>query len=91
MHDLIYANQERLDRNILFELAEILDLSTLDLETALKNGTYKGKVKEDFRGGIRSGVNGTPTFFINDHRHTGSWEFEDLVTAIKQASLSTII
>jgi protein-disulfide isomerase len=51
MHDLTYANQERLDRNILFELAEILDLSILDLETALENGTYKGKIEEDFKTG----------------------------------------
>jgi len=41
-------------------------------------------IREDFSGGVRSGVNGTPTFFINGERHDGSYGFEDLVTAIDQ-------
>ena len=39
-------------------------------------------IHEDFIGGVRSGVNGTPTFFINGRRHDGSYDFDDLVTAI---------
>jgi len=35
-------------------------------------------------GGVRSGVNGTPTFFINGERYEGSWEFEGLVEAIEE-------
>ena len=37
----------------------------------------------DFRSGVRSGVNGTPTFFINGERHDGPFEFEDLVAALE--------
>jgi protein-disulfide isomerase len=40
-------------------------------------------VRADFLGGVRSGVNGTPTFFINDRRHDGPYEFEFLAAAIE--------
>ena len=40
------------------------------------------RVQEDFMSGVRSGVNGTPTFFINGVRYDDSWDYADLVTAI---------
>ena len=40
-------------------------------------------MRRDFLSGVRSGVNGTPTFFVGEHRHDGPWEFEDLVTALE--------
>jgi protein-disulfide isomerase len=42
-------------------------------------------VQEDFMGGARSGVNGTPTFFINGVRHDGSWDEAPLVDALQRA------
>jgi len=39
--------------------------------------------------GVRSGVNGTPTFFINGHRHNGPWDFETLLAAIEAATPET--
>jgi protein-disulfide isomerase len=83
MHDGIFENQETLGLPLLLELAKNLKLSTEDLESALAESEYAPKVKEDFLGGVRSGVNGTPTFFINGHRHDGPFEFEDLVAAIE--------
>ncbi len=82
MHDGIFENQRNLGVPMLLELAESLGLSSANLRQALKAGQFTPKVKEDFLGGVRSGVNGTPTFFINDHRHDGPHEFEDLVAAI---------
>ena len=43
------------------------------------------KVREDFRSGVRSGVNGTPTFFVNGVRHNGGWDLDSLEEAIRQA------
>ena len=43
---------------------------------------YAQRVQSDFLGGVRSGVNGTPTFFINGRRHDGAYAFPDLVSAI---------
>jgi protein-disulfide isomerase len=50
---------------------------------ALAAGKYAAKMRADFLGGARSGVNGTPTFFINGERHNGTFEFDDLVAAIE--------
>ncbi len=83
MHDGIFENQENLAPELLLELGKTFGLSVPDLAHALKAGTYATRVREDFMGGVRSGVNGTPTFFINTHRHEGPFEFEDLVAAIE--------
>ena len=56
-----------------FALAGTLGLSEAELSDALVNGTYAPNVRADFLGGVRSGVNGTPTFFINGRRHDGSY------------------
>lgn len=82
MHDLIYANQDNLSVPFLLELAETLNLSTIKLKNALENRTYEPKVKKDFIGGVRSGVNGTPTFYIQDQRYNGPNDFESLSLAI---------
>jgi protein-disulfide isomerase len=82
-HDGIYENQDRLGLPLLFALASALGLSEAELREALVNGTYTDKVKSDFLGGVRSGVNGTPSFFINGQRHDGSYAFGDLVSAVE--------
>jgi protein-disulfide isomerase len=83
MHDGIFENQRILGVPMLLELAEKLGMAANDLEAALEGEEFVERVKEDFLGGVRSGVNGTPTFFINGHRHDGSFEFEELVGAIE--------
>jgi protein-disulfide isomerase len=55
------------------------------LQTALADRRFRARVRADFTGGVRSGVNGTPTFFINGQRHDGSFEYDDLVEAIQEA------
>jgi protein-disulfide isomerase len=83
MHDGIYQNQDRIGLPLFFALAGWLGLSEVGLREALVNGTFEPKVRADFLGGVRSGVNGTPTFFINGRRHDGSYAFEDLSAAIE--------
>lgn len=82
MHDGIFENQDRLGVPLLKELVAELGLSSDDLVSDLQSHVYAPRVKSDFLGGVRSGVNGTPTFFINGHRYEGPPEFEDLVEAI---------
>jgi protein-disulfide isomerase len=82
MHDSIYANQDRLGLPLLFALCGALGLSESGLRDALVTGQFTPKVRNDFLGGVRSGVNGTPTFFINGRRHDGSYAFEDLLDGI---------
>jgi protein-disulfide isomerase len=74
MHDAIFENQKDLSLPFLLQLAEKLKLSSGDLEQALAREQFAARVKEDFLGGVRSGVNGTPTFFINGQRHDAAPE-----------------
>jgi protein-disulfide isomerase len=83
MHDGIFANQSALGLPLLIELAEALELSVAGLRQALETQQFNARVREDFRGGVRSGVNGTPTFFVNGQRHDGPFEFADLVEAVE--------
>jgi protein-disulfide isomerase len=85
MHDRLFENQPRLGEALFLDLGEKLKLSTTALLQALEQGAFEARVRADFKGGVRSGVNGTPTFFINGHRHDGSFEFETLVSAIHRA------
>ena len=84
MHDGIYENQDRLGPPLLFALAGALELSELELRNVLESEKYAPEIKSDFLGGVRSGVNGTPSFFINGRQHEESYAFEDLVAAIEQ-------
>ena len=84
MHDGIFENQHRLGLPLLFALTGALGFSEADLRNALVNGTYAPKVRNDIAGGVRSGVSGTPTFFINGQRHEGSYSFSDLALAIEE-------
>jgi len=82
MHDGLYENQDSLGLPLFVELAEEFDLPVEDLRQALVDHEFSNKIRADFLGGVRSGVNGTPTFFINGVRHEGSYQLEDLTSAI---------
>lgn len=85
MHDLLFENQDRLTESLFPELAKKLKLQIDALQKALESEEYSTRVGNDFSGGVRSGVNGTPTFFINGRRHDGPFEYRDLVAAIEEA------
>ena len=84
MHDALYANQAALSLPLLFALVRELGLSDEGLRESLASGTYAPKIRSDFLSGVRSGVNGTPCFFINGRRHNGSYAFEELYSAIEE-------
>jgi len=85
MHDLLFENQEQLSDSLFLQLAKKLKLPIDAMESALESGEFATRVGSDFSGGVRSGVNGTPTFFINGRRHDGPFEYPDLVAAIEDA------
>lgn len=82
MHDLLYENQKFLALPYLLKYAKSLNLSPEALKTAIEDQTFAKKLQQDFMSGIRSGVNGTPTFYINGQRHNDSFEYEVLRDAI---------
>jgi protein-disulfide isomerase len=82
MYDALFENQEALDDESLLSYAQDLDLDMVAFERDVVGGVYTPRVREDFMSGVRSGVNGTPTFFINGQRHNGAWDVESLGAAI---------
>jgi protein-disulfide isomerase len=76
MHDALFENQNALEDDQLVATARRLRLDAERIAEALEAGTYAQRVREDFRSGVRSGVNGTPTFFINGRRYDGPWADE---------------
>lgn len=84
MHDLIYENQSDLNIELFFTLARSLNLSPAKLKEVLTNQTFDQKIQRDFIGGVKSGVNGTPTIYINGARYSGPVEFQNLVSTIDE-------
>jgi protein-disulfide isomerase len=72
MHDTLFENQDALEQEDLIRYAEDLDLDVDRFLSDLARGTHLSQVRSDFRGGIRSGVSGTPTFFIDGERFDGT-------------------
>ena len=83
MHDTLYENQRRLGDSDLRTYAEQLELDLDAFERDLTEHVHAARVHEDFIGGVRSGVNGTPTFYINGTRHDDSYDLETLLTALQ--------
>jgi protein-disulfide isomerase len=85
MHDLLFENQEALEDAALLAYAESLGVDEAGVEKDLAAGATAARVHKDFRSGIRSGVNGTPTFFVNGQRYDGDWSDPDAFAAALQS------
>jgi protein-disulfide isomerase len=85
MHDYLFAHQSRLYVESLLDYAAEIGLDVVRFKRDLEAHAFAPKVREDFLSGVRSGVNGTPSFLINGLRHDGSWDLETLTGAILAA------
>lgn len=88
MHSTLFENQDALDPEALIVYADALGLRVPRFTEELRNGVHLPKVQEDFRSGVRSGVNGTPTFFINGVRLDRGWDVAALTAAVRAAAAS---
>jgi protein-disulfide isomerase len=86
MHDLIYEHQSALENHNLVSFAFALELDIERFVEDMESKEVSRKVHDDFWSGVRSGVNGTPTFFINGDRHDGSYAYGELRGAIERAA-----
>ena len=86
MHDVLYENQKRLGDEDLRTYAQQvgLDLDVFDRELA--EHVHAARVQEDFMSGVRSGVNGTPTFYVNGARYDDSYDLDTLLGALEAAA-----
>jgi len=87
MHDALFANQHALDDASLARLAAGLGLDGERVAADLAADRYAARVREDFRSGVRSGVNGTPTFYVNGVRYDDAWADEGrFIRALREAA-----
>jgi protein-disulfide isomerase len=86
MHDTLFEHQRALLDRHLVEYATSVGLDPTVFEEELRSHAHKARVREDFMSGIRSGVNGTPTFFINGVRFDDSWDADTLTDALDAAT-----
>ena len=77
MHDTLFEHQDALEDADLVRYAQTLELDAERIARELKAGTYMKRVRDDFRSGVRSGVNGTPTLFVNGERFDEPWNDEE--------------
>jgi protein-disulfide isomerase len=79
MHEQLFDNQKTLGESLYEKLTSSLGMDVAGLHKALHEKTYAPHVREDFSGGVRSGVNGTPTFFINGQRYDGPVDASNMI------------
>lgn len=84
MHDMIFENQKYLTRTSLSRFAREIELDTTVFDDCRQHRKLFRKVISDFEGGIKSGVDSTPTFFINGVQYDGFDDFESLYSAIQK-------
>jgi formate-nitrite transporter family protein len=86
MHDMLFTNQDALDEMSLRNYAEKIGLDADQYDREMESEMHAEKVREDFMSGVHSGVNGTPTFFINGERYDGRMDKAGLKKAISRAA-----
>ena len=74
-HDAFYEDQENLHFEGLMSMASQAGVDLDKLDKDLGADAVGKRVEDDFESGVRSGVNGTPTFFVNGQRYDGDWSY----------------
>lgn len=80
--DRLFENQNKLDEKALSLFAADLGLDTDRFKRELDSHVYAARVEEDLDSGIMSGVNGTPTFYIEGLRYDGPPEYREMYSAL---------
>ncbi len=83
MHDALYEHQPELGEELFARLAKQLGLDGKALAQALEAETFTPRVEADLESGEKSGVHGTPTFYINGRQHEGGYDAASLIEAIE--------
>jgi Na+/H+ antiporter NhaA len=82
MHDLLFADQDRLTPDALLERAAAIGLDVSRFARDLGSGRYARRVQGDVDSAESSGVEGTPTFFVGGRRHTGPYDADTLAAEL---------
>ena len=90
MHDILYQRQHALEHEDLLSYAAELELDVNRFNAELSGNVYAGRVRDDFLSGLRSGVNGTPTFFRNGRRQDRLSDLQSLSDVINIAACTSV-
>ena len=83
MHDALLANQDDLTLRSILAVAERLGLDMEKFRGHLRKRKGAPRIAEDVESADLSGVSGTPSFFINGHRHQGAYDIATLSKAVR--------
>jgi protein-disulfide isomerase len=86
MHSVLYEHQDALEPDDLAEYAAVIGLDVRRFVSDLAEHRYAARVREDFLSGVRSGVNGTPTFFMNGLRYDGPRDVPSFLAAMEEVT-----
>jgi protein-disulfide isomerase len=76
IHDTLFENQRNLSASALLRYVAEVGADAEETTRVIAGGAPRERVAADFESAIRSGANGTPTFFVNGMRYDGSWAYE---------------
>ena len=83
-YDLLYTRQNEISPAGLTTFARDAGLNLQQFNTCLGERRYEPQIKNDVRDGLELGVEGTPTWFVNDVRLVGALPYETFASAIEQ-------
>ncbi|TMK57881.1 MAG: hypothetical protein E6G51_05020 [Actinobacteria bacterium] len=82
-HDALYANQPKLSRETMLEVARDLGLDVDRVTAEIESGAHRDRIARDIASAEASGATGTPTFFVNGKRFFGAYDAGSLVEALE--------
>jgi protein-disulfide isomerase len=85
MHDAVFENQDALDDDDLASYAADVGLDANRVIAEVEESKYRPRIERDVQSGMRSGVEGTPSFFINGVKYDGPTDPEAMLTALQEA------
>jgi protein-disulfide isomerase len=85
MHKALFENQKELGTVDLSHLALTLGLELYKFESSRTLEKHRQRIGIDYAGGVRSGVNKTPTFFINGRKYDGPNTAEGILATVRNS------
>jgi protein-disulfide isomerase len=83
MHDVLFRNQLRLEAEDLRRYAERLGLDLGRFESDIADAATRARIERDVASGAESGVDGTPSLFIDGRRYLGPRDTASLEEALR--------
>ncbi len=91
MHDMMLAHQDELTLRQIVGHAQELGLDIDKFKEHLRKRKGAPRIAEDVESADMSGVSGTPSFFINGHRHQDAYDIDTLSKAVRLARVRAAI